>query len=78
MKDFFVTIVYGTDNFKKFHMGEPFDKEDIADKFKTYYFGTQLELDAFLMGIDEATGWLETLVFVNVEKVDDILISQET
>lgn len=69
MQKYFVTVLYGSDNYKKFWAEEPFEKSDLETKLKTYYFDTQIELDAFILGLNEASGWLETVILENVEKL---------
>ena len=52
-----ITIHWGTDK-------EPQDK-------KSYTFETEEQLKYFMMGVNEANGWLEYEVIDNIERIND-------
>ena len=63
MKELFVTILFGSDQIRKFHKKEIFSEEEINQYTKTFSFETRKEMDAFILGIEAANGWLDLIYF---------------
>ena len=55
--------------------GEEVDKET---KPSLYSFGTQVELDAFILGINEASGWLDAATFETHEEATQYIMEEAT
>lgn len=62
-----VTVLFGSDQIRKFHNREIFSEEDICLYTKYYSFDTEQELNAFILGIEEANGWLDLIYFKDLE-----------
>ena len=67
--EFSVTILWGKEQESKDEDGEPylgseleFFTEDAYANAETYTFKTKAELDAFVMGVLEANGWLDCYI----------------
>jgi hypothetical protein len=54
-----VNIIFGKEQILKFQAHIPFSKDEKEIHEREYHFGTQMELDAFLKGVNETVGWLE-------------------
>lgn len=63
MKEFYVTVLFGSDQIEKFHRMEIFREEEIIQHTKVFSFETKKELDAFILGIESANGWLDLVYF---------------
>ena len=63
IKEYCITVLYGSDQVKKFSNSETFSEEEINEYVKFYSFETKKELDAFILGLEEANGWLD-LIYV--------------
>lgn len=57
-----IKIIFGKEQVNKFLSDIPFSEEEKNINEKEYYFETQLELDAFLKGVNETIGWLECYI----------------
>jgi hypothetical protein len=57
-----IKIIFGKEQVNKFLSDVPFSKEEKSINEKEYHFETQLELDAFLKGVNETVGWLECYI----------------
>jgi len=70
MNEFYITVLFGSDQVRKFHNKEIFNEEEINDNTKSFSFRTREELQAFILGIETANGWLELIYFegVNVQQ----------
>ena len=55
--------------------GEEVDKET---KPSLYSFGTQVELDAFILGINEASGWFDAATFKTHEEATQYIMEEAT
>ncbi len=65
--DYIITVLFGSDQVRKFHNNEIFDEDEINQYTKTYSFATKRELDAFVLGIESANGWLDLIYFEGME-----------
>ena len=66
-KGFCVTVLFGSDQIRKFHNHEIFSGEEINDFTKFYSFYSKEELDAFILGLEAANGWLDLIYFEGVK-----------
>jgi hypothetical protein len=66
MKEFYITVLFGSDQVRKFHNKEIFSEEEIKQFAKTFLFQTRIELEAFILGIEAANGWLDLIYFEGV------------
>ena len=66
MKEFYITILFGSDQIRKFHNKEIFSEEEINDYTKSFSFRTREEFEAFILGIETANGWLDLIYFEGV------------
>jgi len=66
MKEFYITVLFGSDQVRKFHNKEIFSEEEINDYTKSFSFRTRKELEAFILGIETANGWLDLIYFEGV------------
>jgi hypothetical protein len=57
-----IKIIFGKEQVNKFLSDVPLTKEEKSINEKEYHFKTQLELDAFLKGVNETVGWLECYI----------------
>ena len=57
-----IKIIFGKEQVNKFLTDVPFTEEEKSINEKEYHFETQLELDAFLKGVNETIGWLECYI----------------
>ena len=62
-KEFNLTVLFGSDQIRKFHQKEIFNENEISDFIKFYSFDTEKELEAFIFGLEEANGWLDLIYF---------------
>jgi len=67
MKELFVTVLFGSDQIRKFHNKEIFSEEEISQYTKAFSFETRKELDAFILGIETANGWLDLIYFEGIK-----------
>ncbi len=58
---FCVSVLYGSDQVRKFYNAEIFNETEINDYVKFYSFETEKELRAFILGLEEANGWLDLI-----------------
>ncbi len=65
-KGFCVTVLYGSDQVRKFYNEEIFDENEINEYVKFYSFETEKELKAFILGLEEANGWLDLIYIKGV------------
>lgn len=49
---FCVTVLYGSDQVKKFYNAEIFNENEINEYVKFYSFETEKELSAFILGLE--------------------------
>ncbi len=63
MNVFLLTILFGSDQIRKFHNKEIFSEEEINNYTKSFSFRTREELEAFILGIETANGWLDLIYF---------------
>ena len=61
-----IKIIFGKEEVNKFLLEIPLSKEEKDINVKEYQFATQIELAAFINGINEAVGWTECYVIENV------------
>lgn len=66
-KEFCVTVLYGSDQVKKFYNDEIFNESEINEYVKFYSFKTEKELKAFILGLEEANGWLDLIYIEGVQ-----------
>jgi hypothetical protein len=70
-----VTVIFGKDQVDKFENNGPFTFEEFGLYVKQFSFGSKLELDAFILGLEAGEGWQELSVFEN--KLEIALLEQE-
>ena len=63
MGPFFIIILFGSDQIRKFYNNEILTKEEVNSYTKTFSFETRKEVDAFILGIETANGWLDLIYF---------------
>ena len=61
-----IKIIFGKEEINKFLSDIPFSEYEKIINEKEYLFENQIELDAFLKGINEAVGWSEFYIVENV------------
>lgn len=61
--EFCVTVLFKSEQKNRFFSGKIFTKKEIEEYTKFYSFDTKKELDAFILGLEEANGWLDLLYF---------------
>ncbi|MCX8524917.1 hypothetical protein OF897_13440 [Chryseobacterium formosus] len=66
-KEFCVSVLYGSDQVRKFYNGEIFNENEINNYIKFYSFKTEKELRAFILGLKEANGWLDLIYLEGVQ-----------
>lgn len=74
--DYFITVLFGSDQVRKFHNKEIFSEEEINQYAKTFSFETKKELDAFILGIETANGWLDLIYFEGMKIKENKIIQQ--
>lgn len=57
-----IKIIFGKEQVNKFLSDVPLTEKEKSINEKEYHFETQLELDAFLKGVNETVGWLECYI----------------
>lgn len=72
--EFHVKILFGIDQTQKFYNNEPLSSEEISQFTKSYSFDTEIELNSFILGIEEANGWLD-LVY-SIKSNSDYIIEE--
>jgi hypothetical protein len=65
-KDFCITVLFGSDQVRKFQNKEIFSEEEIAHYTKNYEFETDKELCAFILGLEAANGWIDLIYLKNI------------
>ena len=69
---FHVTVLFGSDQVRKFNNAEIFSEEDIFEYAKLFQFKTQNELDAFILGLEAGNGWLDLVYLEGVKIVNPL------
>lgn len=57
-----IKIIFGKEQVNKFLSAVPFTKEERLINEKDYHFETEIELDAFIKGVNTTVGWLECCI----------------
>ena len=74
MNDFYLTVLFGSDQVRKFHNKEIFSDSEIAEHMKFYSFETEIELNAFIFGLQEANGWLDLVYLKGIKIKNNFLM----
>ena len=72
-KEYCITVLFGSEQVKKFYNKEIFNEDEITDYTKFYSFKTDAELNAFILGLNEANGWLD-LIYLEGVKIENQLL----
>lgn len=72
-KEYCLSVLFGSEQVKKFYNKEIFTEDEITDYTKFYSFKTDAELNAFILGLDEANGWLD-LIYLKGTKIKNQLL----
>lgn len=57
--EYSITVIFGKDAVNKYNRGDAFSELEKLVNSKQYYFETEMELNAFIKGIEETVGWLD-------------------
>jgi hypothetical protein len=75
MKDeFYLTVIFGTEQIRKFFSKEIFSEREINEYTKFYSFATEAELNAFIYGLEEANGWLDLIHLKGVQIINHLIL----
>ena len=75
-KEYCITVLFGSEQVKKFYNKEIFNEDEITDYTKFYSFKTDAELNAFILGLNEANGWLDLIYLEGVKIENQLLVKQ--
>lgn len=69
-----VTVLFGSDLVRKFFLKYEFEESELINSFKYYEFNSKEELDAFILGLEEAKGWNDLIYFRNENFLNNRLL----
>lgn len=64
-----IKIIFGQEQINKFLAEIPFTDEEKIINEKEYHFETEIELKAFIKGVNESVGWLDFYIVNSEDKV---------
>lgn len=65
---FLVRVILGEENVRRFNDGKAVYKSDCDGDYKEWKFNTEAEADAYVQGLDDRDGWMDSHVLFNDEK----------